>query len=151
MQEHHAMALEIRILMSIATRIAGQNLEQRLHAAGTPISGLQHGVLRLLSYQQYTISELGRKLMITPATLVPAIDVLERHGLVVRGQDPLDRRRTPLSLTEQGSDILARLPAVDDEEMLVKSLSAIGPERAQDLLVLLRELVRGMLDSDQMV
>jgi len=74
-----------------------------------------------------------------------------RHDHPIIGAWLLDRRRTPLSLTEQGRDILMRLPAVEDEEMLVKSLSAIGPERAQDLLVLLRELVRGMLDSDQMV
>ena len=144
MQEDHATALEIRILISIGTKLAARDLEQRLLAHGLAISALQHGMLRLLKQQYYTSSELSRKMSLTPATLVPAVDTLERHGLVTRGHDPSDRRRTPLLLTEAGADILARVPAVDDTDILVTSLRSFSPDERQQLLAMLRRLISAM-------
>ena len=144
MQEDHATALEIRILISIGTKLAARDLEQRLLAHGLAISALQHGMLRLLKQQHYTSSELSRKMSLTPATLVPAVDTLERHGLVTRGHDPSDRRRTPLLLTEAGADILARVPAVDDTDILVTSLRSFSPDERQQLLAMLRRLISAM-------
>ena len=144
MQEDHATALELRILISIGTKLAARDLEQRLLAHRLPISSLQHGMLRLLKQHQYTSSELSRKLTLTPATLVPAVDVLERHGLVTRGHDASDRRRAPLLLTEAGADILRRVPAVDDTDILVTSLQSLSPAEQQQLLELLRRLISAM-------
>jgi MarR family transcriptional regulator, organic hydroperoxide resistance regulator len=144
MQEDHATALEIRILISIGTKLAARDLEQRLLAHGLAISSLQHGMLRLLKQHQYTISELSRKLALTSATLVPAVDVLERQGLVTRSHDPSDRRRTPLLLTESGANILTRVPAVDDTDIVVTSLRSLGHEDQQQLLALLRRLISAM-------
>src|SRR4051812_2117480 len=126
MQELHTTTLEIRILLAMATKLAGRDLEQRLLAHGLPVSSLQHGIMRLLSHQSHTISELSRKMALSPATLVAAVDTLERHGLVTRGHDPSDRRRTPLQLTAQAIDILARVPAVDDDDLIVKSLQSLS-------------------------
>ena len=49
MHELHATALETRILLSIVNKWSARCLEQRLHAAGLPISSLQYGVMRLTS------------------------------------------------------------------------------------------------------
>ena len=106
----HALAHEVRILVSIVTKLANRDVEQRMQASGANISGLQHGMLRLLREHPYTSSELSRKMMLTPATLVPAVDALERHGLIDRGRDPNDRRRTPLLLTERALELLKRVP-----------------------------------------
>jgi DNA-binding MarR family transcriptional regulator len=151
MQEDQATALEIRILMSIGAKLAARDLEQRLLAQGLPISSLQHGILRLLQQQQFTSSELSRKLTLTPATLVPAVDALERHGFVTRGHDPSDRRRTPLLLTEAGADILARVPAVDDTDIVVTSLLSLSPAEQQQLLGLLRRLISSMAGDTAMI
>jgi DNA-binding MarR family transcriptional regulator len=147
MQELHATALEIRILLSMATKLVGRDLEQRMLTQGLPVTSLQHGIMRLLSHQSHTISELSRKMALAPATLVPAVDALERHGLVTRGHDPSDRRRTPLLLTAQASDILARVPAVDDDDLIVKSLQSLSAAELAQLLDLLRRLV-GRLGAD---
>ncbi|MBK9714121.1 MAG: MarR family transcriptional regulator [Kouleothrix sp.] len=147
MHELHRAALEIRILIAIATKWSGRCLEQRLQAQGIAMSSLQYGIMRLLFHERHTISELSRKMTLAPATLVPAVDALERHGFVERGRDPKDRRRTPLALTEQGGAILALVPPVDDEDVLVRSLAAMGPEHSRQLLDRLRDLVAAMPDG----
>lgn len=151
MDELHLTALELRILAGIVAKIAGRALEQRLHEQGIAISGLQYGLMRLLVRQQHTISELSRTMLLTPATLVPAVDTLERHGLVVRGHDPADRRRTPLALTERGAAVLARVPAVHADDLLVQALAALGPAKCEQLLALLRELLGALPDSHESV
>ena len=151
MHELHATALETRILLSIVNKWSARCLEQRLHAAGLPISSLQYGVMRLLCRERHTISELSRKMALAPATLVPVVDALERHGYVARGRDPKDRRRTPLVLTEQGAAILSDIPPVVDDDVLVRGLAALGPEKRRQLLALLRELLGTLPDGAAMV
>ncbi len=140
-------ALELRILLSIITRISSRALEQSLHAQGLPISALQHSILRLLSRHPFTIAELSRKLGLMPATLVPAVDALERHGLAARSHDPRDRRRTPLVLTEEGTTLLARLPPVANDDVLLIGLASMPAERRDALLALVRELLRTLPDG----
>ena len=78
--DFHQAALEIRILVNIVAKMARRDLEQRLDASGIGVGALPFSVMRLLSYHPYTISELSRKMILKPATLVPAIDALERQG-----------------------------------------------------------------------
>lgn len=151
MHELHATALEIRILTAIAAKIGGRSLEQRLQAQGLPISSLQHGIMRMLSQQEHTISELSRRMSLAPATLVPAVDGLERHGFLTRGHDPSDRRRTPLTLTKRGGEVLTRVPAVHVDDTLVGGLAAIGAEKRLQLLELLRELLGAMPETRDVV
>jgi DNA-binding MarR family transcriptional regulator len=143
-EELFATALEIRILTKIMSSIASRGLEQHLQAHGAPISSLQHGVMRLLCQHQYTSSELSRKMHIDPATLVPVVDALERHGYVQRGKDPADRRRSPLLLTEGGAELLARVPVFDRSDALVSAIDSLGEQQARELLRLLRELIGRM-------
>lgn len=138
--EFHRRALEIRILINILAKMTKQELEKRLEAYSVDVGALPFSAMRLLSYQDSTISELSRKMMLKPATLVPVIDALERRGLVKRGQDPRDRRRTPVSLTEQGAEMLARVPAVDTNDAVLISLRKMGIDKGDQLLALLREL-----------
>ena len=137
-------ALELRILLSIISRISSRALEQSLHAQGLPISALQHSILRMISRHPFTIAELSRKLGLTPATLVPAVDALERHGLAARSHDPRDRRRTPLVLSAEGSALLASLPHVADDDVLLGGLASMPAKQRQALLALVRELLRAL-------
>jgi DNA-binding MarR family transcriptional regulator len=146
-EELFATALEVRLLTKTLASLASRSVEQHLQAHGAPISPLQHGVMRLLCHHQYTSSELSRKMHLDPATLVPVIDALERHGYVQRGKDPADRRRSPLVLTEGGADLLARVPIFDRSDALVGALDSLGAESARELLRLLRELI-GLITPD---
>src|SRR5690349_13332653 len=96
--------------MSMVTHVAIRNLEDRLRTMNIGISGLQFGILRTLSGNNFTLSELSKKFMLDPSTLVPVVDALERKGYIVRGKDLNDRRRIPLSVTEEGIAILNNLP-----------------------------------------
>jgi len=145
--ELHAAAHEIRILASILSKVANRDVEQRFQTCGANISGLQYGLLRLLRDHPYTSSELSRKMLLTPATLVPAVDALERYGFVERGRDPHDRRRTPLVVTDAGRALLERVPAVDNDDALVQSLKGMEAEQRQQLLAALRTLVGSLLND----
>ncbi len=139
--ELYIAAHEVRILASILTKIATRDLEQRLGKHGINISSLQYGMLHLLHEHAHTGSELSRKMQLTPATLVPAVDTLERQGLIERGRDPLDRRRTPLLITEQGQDLLQRVPFANNDDALAQSLAHMGAAKRTQVVELLRELV----------
>ncbi len=86
-----------------------------------------------------------------PSTLVPAVDALERHELARRTKDPKDRRRTPLSITDQGIALLNRIPALDEAETLFSGLSHMSEANQDHLLALLRELVGHLLGSEDAV
>jgi DNA-binding MarR family transcriptional regulator len=146
--ELHTLAHEIRILMGMVMKLVRQDLDKRLQSRKAGIGALQLGVLRLLAHESQTISEMSRKMMLEPATLVPVIDALERKGLAQRGRDLNDRRRTPVSPTEKGAALVESVPAVESEDTFVKSLGEMGDDKCRQLLALLRELA-GYMMGDQ--
>ncbi|MEO8394696.1 MAG: MarR family transcriptional regulator, partial [Chloroflexota bacterium] len=145
------MTVEIRILASVLTRIASRSVEERFNAHNADISGMQYGILRTLAHQSFTLSELSRRFVVDPSTLVPVIDALERKGLITRGRDPNDRRRIPLSLTENGTALIQNMPFVHEEDLLFKTLDGMGEDKSRQLLSLLREVVKGMPEGEDML
>jgi MarR family transcriptional regulator, 2-MHQ and catechol-resistance regulon repressor len=147
-----ANAVLVRKLLFILTRMMGRQMEQQLKAHGSGISGLQYGAMRVLYHHHIstlTLSELSRHMELTPATLVPVIDALEREGLLERNRDPKDRRRTLLSLTGRGVQMLDRIPRIDHHNAFVDGLDKLGPEKSEQLALLLRELANHMVASDE--
>ena len=147
----HPSAVEMRILCSMVAKLAKRDLEVRLEAENAEISGLAYAVLAALRHRQATSAEISRKMMLTPATLVPVVDTLEEQGLVERRQDPDDRRRTPLFVTPAGRSLLERVPLVDDTDSLVVSLENLGEEATHDLLHLLRQLAISLYGNEQAI
>lgn len=137
-------AMEVRILTGMITKMAKHDMERRLEAHGIAVGALPFGIMQLLNRRPQTITELSRTMKLAPATLVPAVDALERRGLARRGSDPSDRRRNPLSLTELGVKALASVPLVGSEDALLCSLSAMSRQKRINLQSLLRELVTRM-------
>ncbi len=131
---------EVRALILLVGKTVLRDLDRRLEASGIGISGPQYGVLRLLSQDSATITELSSRMMVSPATLVPVVDTLERKGFVQRGVDPRDRRRIPLQLTEAGSEVVARVGTITEPDLLAQGLAVLGQEKAQQLQALLLEL-----------
>lgn len=149
MDEFYASVLEIRTLMLAIIKVSRQSIEQRLQAEGIELSHLQMITLRVLDFEgAQTITELGRKFMMDPSTFVPSVDALERRGWVVRMRDPQDRRRVPISLTPQGKAIIAKIDMVGEEDMGYIAIQKMGLEKAQQLVDLLRELVRHMPEGE---
>ncbi|MEP7291279.1 MAG: MarR family transcriptional regulator [Chloroflexota bacterium] len=145
------ITVEIRILASILTRIAHRSVEEQFSAHKAEISGLQYGILRTLSHESLTLSELSRRFILDPSTLVPVIQTLERKRLVTRNRDESDRRRWMLALTEEGSDLIRDVPLLHEDDLLFQCLGEMGAEKSYDLLNLLREVVKKMPEGAEML
>ena len=145
------MTVEIRILTSMLSRTAFRAFENHFAAHNVEISGIHYGILRALSHQKFTISDLSRRFLLDPSTLVPMIDSLERKGLVERGRDPNDRRRIPLTLTPDGKALLNSVSMFHEDDVLFQRLELMGEDKARQLLELLREVVEGMPDGSEML
>lgn len=75
--------------------------------------------------------ELSKRIGIASTTAVPALDSMERRGLLKRTRDPKDRRKYYVSLTDDGRRLVDQLmpevvnmidasfDGVDEEELLV--------------------------------
>lgn len=145
------LAYNIRAFAGISTKLMAQDMEARLADHWPGISVPQYGVLRILDCHPSTIKELSDRMMLAPSTLVPIIDRLEGEGLVVRGKDPEDRRRTPLLLTDHAREMLAQVPAVDAQDSLCRALHTLGPEKSEHLNHLLQMLVSELAPDHDIV
>ncbi|MCL5108938.1 MAG: MarR family transcriptional regulator [Chloroflexi bacterium] len=150
-EDPQAAALEIRLLATVLAKAARRDLERRLADQANCVGALPYAVLWLLSGRERTLSELSRLLLVTPATLVPVVDALARNGLALRRQDPFDRRRAPLALTERGRELLGRVPLLEGSDSLVRAAAALGPARLAQLLRLLRELVGNLTAGESVL
>lgn len=150
-QHFFMMSVEIRILASIMARISSRSIEERFSAHKADISGLQYGILRSLEHESSTLSELSRKFVLDPSTLVPVIDTLERKGFVLRGKDPADRRRVPISLTQGGVELIHHVPVVHEEDLLFQCLSHLGEAKTLQLQHLLRDVIAQMPEGVEML
>jgi len=146
-----ADAERVRTLIFMVSKSVMRDLDRRLDASGVGISGPQYGVMRLLSQESATITELSSRMMLSPATLVPVVDTLERKGFLQRGVDPKDRRRVPLLLTDAGAEVVARFAVVAGLDPLTQGLNDLGHEKAQQLQTLLLELVNQFAEDDVML
>ena len=79
----------------------------------------QHGELNQL--------ELSKRVGMASATAVPALDSMEKRGLLKRRRDPEDRRKYYVGLTDKGRRLVDKLlPKIGD--MILKSLDGITYE-----------------------
>jgi DNA-binding MarR family transcriptional regulator len=134
------VAIEIQLYALLLIKLFNQALEDRLHDQGVKASSLQHGILRMLQFETLTISEMSQRLGLDPSTLVRAVDSLEHKGLAQRGSDLHDRRRHPISLTEEGIGLVTAVPVISDEDPVYQALHSLGLGSATQLRDLLREL-----------
>ncbi|HQV27983.1 MAG TPA: MarR family transcriptional regulator [Thermoflexales bacterium] len=134
----------IHMLLAGITKLTWRQIEERMQEVHPGLTGMHLGVLRILSRRDFTLSELGLRMTVTPSTLVPVVDRLQELGLVSRQKDPNDRRRTPLAVTPDALALLASLPLHETHARLVDGLRQLGPTRAQALHSLLLELLGAM-------
>lgn len=142
--------LEVFILTSVVQRYIARHAEQHFNLHKMPIPYHHYGILRMLSHQEQTLSEISRMLMLDPSTLVSPIDSLVSKGFIKRGTDPNDRRRTPLSLTDEGKALLKKMPPPQGDD-ISNSLNKLGEEKRTQLITLLREVIHNMPDGESVL
>ena len=100
------------------------------------------GYVSLLVQQDYSPGELARKLGVTKQTCSKTVNELEKHGFIIRRDNPEDSRSKLLSLTERGRQLLAdgsEAAAAIQSEFVRK----VGSDRLQQLSAILLRLCDG--------
>jgi DNA-binding MarR family transcriptional regulator len=111
----------------------------------TPLTMQQLKVLTMIAIdpEKATGHELAAQLKVSVATMSGLVDRLVEHGMVMRGEDPTDRRVRPLTVTPEGSATIRGL------------LSSAGtmptPVLRRLALEDLRALVQGVLALERAV
>ena len=102
--------------------------EDPLAALG--LSGRQYTVLAILSADAPPSQlDLAGMCGLLPAQIVSVIDELERRGFVARQRSETDRRRSVVTLTERGREILGQADALGRD-----LIDGLDPE-ARDIVV----------------
>ncbi len=118
------------LLVKVGNDIAARG-EDALAELG--LSGRQYMVLAVLSADTPpSQQELAGRCGLLPAQVVIVVDELERRGLAERQRSETDRRRSVVSLTEEGAEMLERADATG--ERLVRELDPQARQAAIDAL-----------------
>lgn len=98
--------LQPQLQRRLDTLLHGEPREE-LHA----ITDHQRVVLTYLRGQSVTMRELARRLGVGESAATAVVDRLVRQGLVVRCDDPSDRRVVRLALSDEGRSVVTELQA----------------------------------------
>jgi MarR family transcriptional regulator, organic hydroperoxide resistance regulator len=107
-------------------------------------------LMMLAGHPGMTISQIAESLSIGKPSTSMLVDRLVQHALVYRREDDNDRRRTLVSLTPAGNDLVTRLHQ-GNIERLVQWYLALAPEDLEALrrgLEALAKVARGASISD---
>lgn len=120
---------------------AAAKFAERLHELN--LLPAHAGILRILgSTPAITQQSLAEMLGMVPSRLVGLIDELEGQSLIERRDNPDDRRRYALHLTEQGRQILQSIGRVAREHQAALLAALTEAERSQ-----LAELLQRVADE----
>jgi len=96
--------------------------------------------------QGLQMGELSRRMLVTGGNVTGIVDQLERGGLLVRTEDPADRRAYRVKLTKEGRRLFGQM-AAEHETWIVKLFSGI-PKREQRALTESLSRLRGQLTRE---
>ena len=105
------------------------------------INGREAAVLRAIDNPHPLAQvEIARRMGIDRTTMVALIDDLQERGLVRRRQDPEDRRKNVVELTDAGKDI-TRLATQAGKQAEQSFLSPLSADEAEQFKKILRALL----------
>ena len=78
------------------------------------------------------MGELSRRMLVTGGNVTGIVDQLERAGLLVRTEDPADRRVYLVKLTKEGRRLFGQM-AVEHESWIVNLFSGISKREQRAL------------------
>jgi len=136
--DHLALKVWLRLL-ACSTQIE-KDIRRRLRARfGMTLARFDY-LAQLYRYPGgLRMNVLSRYLMVTGGNITGLTDELSKDGLVVREDDPEDRRSFRVSLTVTGREAFERI-AAEHESWLVELLSGVGPAGQEALFEQLGQL-----------
>jgi MarR family 2-MHQ and catechol resistance regulon transcriptional repressor len=121
-------------------RIINQIDRQTAHiAANYDLTLSQFGVLEALYHiGDLTVGEVKEKILSSDGTIPVVVKNLEKRGLLTRKQDTSDKRKSILSLTKQGKQVISAAYPLN-ETMIHDQLSVWSEEEKEELAALLKK------------
>lgn len=134
-----SMGNYVSYALAAAHRTVSTSLTSRLKKHGVQIEAWR--IMEALdSDPQLTMGDLAKLVLIIPSTLSKLVDRMVSDGLVHRQFASSDQRQVNLHLTDLGRKRMVQIRTeVEDEDEVWTS--RLGPERASQLVELLRALV----------
>ncbi|GAP63014.1 hypothetical protein ARMA_1437 [Ardenticatena maritima] len=105
-------------------------------------------LLRLIAQAPRTVSELAASQSVSVPTMSRSVSVLVERGLVRRVEDPHDRRRTLLEITDEGEALFERLRR-QLQQRLAEQLETLTPQERRLALAGLEVLEKALLLSTE--
>ncbi|WP_328408664.1 MarR family winged helix-turn-helix transcriptional regulator [Nocardia sp. NBC_00403] len=139
--------MDFGVLLGQAYQAFVWELHAHLAERGHRMLGASYGyVLRTLSENALTASQLGERLGITAQGAAKIVDEMVRHGYVERRPDPADKRAKLLCLSDRGRDTLdaVREFHAEYERRLV---ARVGADQVATVRAVLGEIVGTAVDS----
>lgn len=134
-----AISDHLSYLLAQANREINRQLESRLRKEGVPVE--QWRVLTILSDGKgHSMGELADAVLLNHPTLTKMIDRMVSDALVYRVQDPSDRRRVLMHLSDRGKTLAKRLTSLAQrqEDHIIQSY---GDKSTSELKRLLESLI----------
>ena len=104
-------------------------------------------LVRLVEGGPTTASELAQAEHVRRQSMAETLAVLRDHGLVGSEPDPNDGRKTLISATVQGRELMATIPAAR-EAWLTHAVSSLLQPDEQQLLVQAAAIMNRLADAD---
>jgi MarR family 2-MHQ and catechol resistance regulon transcriptional repressor len=125
------------VLWRAASAVAGH---ARRHIETLGLGTSDFAVLEALYHKgSLPVNAIGRKVLLASGSITPAVDRLERQGLVRRAPDPNDRRVRVVHLTRAGRKLIQKsLPA--HREAMERAVAGLTAEERDTLTALLKKL-----------
>lgn len=138
--EQETIADILQLMRVLARRVARRTLSawSSLDLTMAQLKGL----FCLATAGEATVSHLARRLHVSSPTASHLVERLVQAGLAQRVEDPEDRRRTLVYLTEQGESLYAQLREWSHVEQLRGWLEQLSPAELDALATGLRALAR---------
>lgn len=131
-------ATHVWLVLWKAARAIGQNAMRSVSALGLGLSDF--AVLEVLLHKgPQPVNVIGKKVLLTSASITAAVDRLESRKLVQRRADSKDRRSRIVQLTKTGRHLIERAfqkHAMDMEE----TMAVLRPVERVELIRLLKKV-----------
>lgn len=99
---HHPPGAQAAERLARTAPLVSRWIERVLAAHDPPLTVAQYLALQAIAQGEVVGAELARRAAVSPAAVSQLLAALEEGGLLSRDRREEDRRRQPLTLTEQG-------------------------------------------------
>ncbi len=133
-------------LSALAHRLFNNRLGRRFREAGLDLTAEQWGaILVLAGGEAMTQQQLGARLFLEKSSVSRLVEGLERHGWVIRTQDPDDGRQKLVALTPQATAVRDRCADVA-RGVLEEAQRGLDEEERRACRALLSRIIGNLAD-----